>query len=288
MHDTVVAYPSGATSNPATVLHVTRLADGRAVVLLDTTSCHPVDAGWPDQGADRASLRTAAGADIPIVDCVVAATDGRSLYLGADIPVRKGEDGWAFVVAHVLADGAGVADGDAVEVLVDADYRRALSVGHTACHVASLALNRALADRWTKQARVDGLGSPDFDGLAIESSIIGENGSVDRFRLNKSLRRKGFATDALADELARIQETVDATLARWSGAGAQVSIDRDGDGLTDRRYWACELDDTAVRIPCGGTHARSLAELGSLHVELELADADGTPVLTMTTSASPR
>ncbi|HWU59582.1 MAG TPA: metal-dependent hydrolase, partial [Microbacteriaceae bacterium] len=63
---------------------------------------------------------------------------------------------------------------------------------------------------------------------------------------------------------------------------------RDGERLTDRRYWACELDGTAVSIPCGGTHASSLAALGPVHVELRIADADGTPVLTMETTASPR
>jgi alanyl-tRNA synthetase len=271
-------------------VHVETLQDGKAAVLLDSTSCHPVDAGWPDQGADRAVLHRENRDDIPLVDCVVAATDGRMLYLGAEIPVRKGEDGWAFVVAHVIdaAAAVGLDEGDAVDVRVDPEYRRALSIGHTACHVASLALNRAVADHWTKDARPDALGSPDFDGLAIESSLIHENGSVDRFRLNKSLRRKGFTTDGLEGELGQIQTAINATLAAWSEAGADIRIDRDGERLTDRRYWACELDGTAVSIPCGGTHASSLAALGPVHVELRIADADGTPVLTMETSASPR
>jgi alanyl-tRNA synthetase len=288
--DTRVTYPAGATDASATVVHVETLQDGKAAVLLDSTSCHPVDAGWPDQGADRAVLHRENRDDIPLVDCVVAATDGRMLYLGAEIPVRKGEDGWAFVVAHVIdaAAAVGLDEGDAVDVRVDPEYRRALSIGHTACHVASLALNRAVADHWTKDARPDALGSPDFDGLAIESSLIHENGSVDRFRLNKSLRRKGFTTDGLADELASIRSTVNSVLAQWHEAGSDIRIDRDGERLTDRRYWACELDGTAVSIPCGGTHASSLAALGPVHVELRIADADGTPVLTMETSASPR
>ncbi|HWU59377.1 MAG TPA: metal-dependent hydrolase, partial [Microbacteriaceae bacterium] len=272
--DTRVTYPAGATDASATVVHVETLQDGKAAVLLDSTSCHPVDAGWPDQGADRAVLHRENRDDIPLVDCVVAATDGRMLYLGAEIPVRKGEDGWAFVVAHVIdaAAAVGLDEGDAVDVRVDPEYRRALSIGHTACHVASLALNRAVADHWTKDARPDALGSPDFDGLAIESSLIHENGSVDRFRLNKSLRRKGFTTDGLEGELGQIQTAINATLAAWSEAGADIRIDRDGERLTDRRYWACELDGTAVSIPCGGTHASSLAALGPVHVELRIAD----------------
>lgn len=288
--DTRVTYPAGATDEAATVVHIETLQDGRAAVLLDSTSCHPVDAGWPDQGADHAVLRRANGEDIPILDCVVAATDGQMLYLGAEIPVRKGEDSWAFVVAHVVDAhaAASLAESDSVEVRADLDYRRALSIGHTACHVASLALNRAVADRWTKDARLDALGSPDFDGLAIESSLIHENGSIDRFRLNKSLRRKGFATDGLVGELANMQSAINATLAEWSQAGTAIRIDRDGDGLTDRRYWACELDGTPVSIPCGGTHASSLSDLGRMLVELTIVDAEGTPVLTMETTASPR
>lgn len=288
--DTRVTYPAGATDEAATVVHIETLQDGRAAVLLDSTSCHPVDAGWPDQGADHAVLRRANGEDIPILDCVVAATDGQMLYLGAEIPVRKGEDSWAFVVAHVVDAhaAASLAESDSVEVRADLDYRRALSIGHTACHVASLALNRAVADRWTKDARLDALGSPDFDGLAIESSLIHENGSIDRFRLNKSLRRKGFATDGLVGELANMQSAINATLAEWSQAGTAIRIDRDGDGLTDRRNWACELDGTPVSIPCGGTHASSLSDLGRMLVELTIVDAEGTPVLTMETTASPR
>ncbi|TAM66600.1 MAG: metal-dependent hydrolase [Microbacteriaceae bacterium] len=294
--DTVVGYPTGVTQNSATVLHAQRLTDARTAVILDATCCHPVDAGWPDQGADRAVLRVHhadADTDLTVEDCVVAATDGASLLLGEDIPVRKGEDGWAFVVAHVIAADTAVAgdsalaEGDAVEVVVDGDYRRALSTGHTACHVASLALNAALAGRWTKDTRVDGLGNPDFDGLAIESSRIRDNGSTDRFRLNKSLRRKGFTTEGLADELAAVQASVNGFLATWRDAGSAVRIERDGERLTDRRYWSCELNGTAVRIPCGGTHVTSLAELGALSVELSIADADGTPVLTMLTDAAP-
>ncbi|HEY5223943.1 MAG TPA: metal-dependent hydrolase [Microbacteriaceae bacterium] len=284
--DTVVSYPTGATHNSATVVHTESLANGRVAVLLDATCCHPVDAGWPDQGADRAVMRVR-DAEITVEDCIVAATDGSSLFLGEDIPVGKGEEGWAFVVAHVIGMAPRLAEGDTVEVVVDADYRRALSIGHTACHVASLALNAALANRWTKDARADGLGNPDFDGLAIESSRIRENGSTDRFRLNKSLRRKGFTTEGLADELDAVQASVNGLLASWSETGSAVRIERDGERLTERRYWSCELNGATVRIPCGGTHATSLAALGALSVELSIVDADGTPVLTMLTSVCP-
>jgi len=311
--DTIVSYPSGQLSGPAVVLHSERLDDGRLAVLLDTTPCHPVDAGWPDQGPDRAVLRVKdpAVADPPggggeaggvvaagqatgpgvdgevlewlVVDCVVAATEGIKLYLGADIPVRKGSEGWAFVVAHLLPAGASLAEGTAVEVSVDADLRAALNAGHTACHLASLALNRAMAGRWSKETRVDALGQPDFDAAAISSSTITEYGSVDVFRLNKSLRRKGFDTDGLVEELPAITGSINSTLAAWTARGAPVRIDRDGERLTDRRYWVASLPDGEASIACGGTHVGSLGELGGVAVSFSVADADGTPLLRMVT-----
>ncbi|WP_127794043.1 metal-dependent hydrolase [Agromyces sp. LHK192] len=298
--DTRVTYPTGEVHAHARVVAVVPVAASgesgaeHVAVVTDVTSIHPVDASWPDQPADRGGLRTADGTALPFVDAVVAATDGAELHLGGDIPVRKGTEGWAFVVAHLIdsADAARVAVGDDVDLEADAAYRRALSVGHTACHLASLALNRALADRWSKDARPDALGAPDFDGAAIESSRIAPDGSVDRFRLNKSLRRAGFDTASLVDasdaDLAALAALVNATLATWTGSGAAIRIDRDGEGLTDRRRWIAELPDGVASIPCGGTHVGSADDLGEVRVSFERVDDGGTPVLVMTTSAAPR
>jgi alanyl-tRNA synthetase len=280
--DTLVAYPAGQTENTARVLHVEPCQGGRVAVLLDATSVHPVDAGWPDQGPDRAVLRLD-GAELPVVDCVVGATDGSALYLGRDIPVGKGTPGWAFVVAHLLEGKGTAAEGQTVEVVVDDAYRRRISAGHTGCHLASLALNRAVADRWKKETRADALGNPDFDGVAIDVSLIGENGSTDTYRLGKSLRRKGFGTDGFTEDLARIEAAVNDGLAGWVATGASVRVDRDGPRLTDRRYWVCELPGHSARIPCGGTHVSSLAELGAVRVHLSTAEVEGTTVLTMAT-----
>ena len=288
VQDTWVNYPSGAVSNAATVLHVERLPDERVAVLLDATSVHPVDAGWPDQGPDPAVLRVR-DISIPVVDCVVGATDGSALYLGPNIPVGKGTSGWAFVVVHVVERGAErgakLFEGDRVEVVVDASSRHRISAGHTGCHLASLALNRAVADRWKKEIRADGLGNPDFDGAAIDVSLIHENGSTDTYRLGKSLRKKGFITEGFADALGEVQVAINASLAEWVATDAPVRIDRDGKRLTDRRYWVCELPGHSVRIPCGGTHLSSLADLGALRVELGASDVEGTSVLTMETFA---
>ena len=282
--DTRVLYPGGTVTTQATVLHTELLADGRSAVLLDATCVHPVDAGWPDQGPDQGLLHHGA-AFWPIEDCIVGATDGATLYLGDSIPVAKGTPGWAFVVVHVV-DAPGLAAGDSVMVEVDEGLRDATSAGHTACHLASLALNRVLADRWKKEVRPDGLGHPDFDGLAIDESLIGPNASVDTYRLGKSLRKKGFSVEGLAVALPQLEVAVNAALAEWTETDAMVRVERDGDRLTDRRSWVCELPEASVRIPCGGTHVRSLGTLGVVSVTLALHDLDGTDVLTMNTSAS--
>ena len=278
--DTVVTYPAGSLTGTATVLHVEPTAGGLSAVVLDATPCHPVDAAWPDQNADRAELSWPGGSST-VVNCVVAASDGSALYLGSDIPVRKGTEGWAFVVAHLVADAPPI--GQAVSIAVDAEYRTAHSLGHTGCHLASLALNRAMAARWSKETDTDHLGSPNFDAAANASSRILPRGSRDTYRLNKSLRRKGFVTDGLAEELAAIQDAINTCLAGWIASDAPVHVDCDGERLTERRYWVCSLPEGEARIACGGTHATSLGELGALRATLSLSDDGGTSVLTMET-----
>lgn len=280
--DATVTYPSGAVASAGTVLHVQDLADGTRAVLLDTTAVHPVDAGWPDQGADRAVLRTATGTAHDVLDAVVAATDGTALCLGADIPVKKGTEGWVFTVAHVLPGDASVQEGDSVQVEVDSAYRAALSAGHTACHLASLALNRQLAGAWKKEVLPDAAGNPNFDALAIETSTITEHGSIDVYRLGKSLRRKGFLPEALED-LPAVEAGINATLADWTASGADVRIECDGDRLTDLRRWSVDLPDGTVSIPCGGTHVGSLKEAGGIQVTLTAAAGEGAVTLTMDT-----
>jgi alanyl-tRNA synthetase len=285
--DTRVTYPDGALGATTRVLHVAPVGDGRVAVITETTSFHPVDAAWPDQPADAGVIRSGT-AEFRVRDAVVAATDGEVLHLGADIPMRRGTEGWAFVVAHLVDEGSAIVEGDEVEIEADAATRHALSAGHTACHLAALALNRALADRWSKPAREDALGSPDFDGAAIASSRIVPNGSVDRYRLNKSLRRAGFDTASLSDDLDGLRHAVAAQLEQWIATGATVRIERDGDGLTDRRSWVCELPDGTARIPCGGTHLESLGELSTVTPGFTLVDDAGTPVLEMANEAGVR
>ncbi|MFT2752572.1 metal-dependent hydrolase [Clavibacter sp. Sh2088] len=288
---TRVTYPAGSVASEGTAVRVDDLADGTRGVVLDVTACHPVDAAWPDQPADRAVLRVR-GAGIEVLDCLVGAAEADppgdgALHIGADVPVKKGADGWSFVAVHVVPGDADVRAGDAVEVAVDPEHRRALSAGHTGCHLASLALDRALADAWTKDVPTDALGAPGFDALAIDTSRIGEWSSVDVYRLGKSLRKKGFVPAALLDHLDEVRAAVDATLAGWVASGAAARIEREGDLLTSRRSWVCELPDGAARIPCGGTHVAGLDELASVTVDLEAEEVGGAVVVRMRTTCVP-
>lgn len=283
--DTEVTYPDGATASTGVVLHVQPVGEDRSAVVLDRTAFHPVDTAWPDQPADRGSLRWAGGL-ATVVDAVTGGIHEGELLLGAELPVRMGTAGWTFVVGHVV-DGPAPEVGDTVEVTVDAAYRHALSAGHTACHLASLALDAALADAWTKPVAGDALGNPAFDDPAIQTSRIEPFGSLDVYRIGKSLRRAGFDPAALADPDA-VAARADAALAGWVATGAPIRIERDGHEISTRRSWVCELPEAVVRIPCGGTHLTSLAGVASIRVTLEVAEVPGGLELRMRTALSER
>lgn len=283
--DTVVTYPDGDLTSTGIVVHTAPLPDGRTAVVLDRTAFHAVDPVWPDQPADIGTIAVD-GRARPIVDAVVGATDGTSLHVG-DAPVRTGTEGWSFVVCHLVDDAVGLEPGAPVTVEVDAATRRALSAGHTACHLASLALNEALAPLWTKEVPLDGRGRPDFDRLAIVSSRILPDGSRDEYRIGKSLRKKGFPAADLPARLDDVVQAANASLAGWVASGAAVALRREADGLGDRRFWTCALPDGTASIPCGGTHLRSLAELEAVEVALEAVEADGALTVVMTTTARP-
>jgi len=279
--DTLVSYPGGAVSGRGTVLHLADHASG-IVLLTDRTPFHPVDPRWPDQGPDH-GLITYGGVSVPLLDCVIGATDGTQLSVGADMTARRGEPGWAFVVAHVIPAGERrPAVGDEIAFEVDADHRLRLSAGHTGCHVAALGLNAALAERWRKPVRTDGLGHPDFDQLAIVSSRITPDGAVDTYRVGRSLRKKGFDVDGLDAALPDIEEAINRQLANWVAAGADIQLEIHGPRLTDLREWICTLPEGVQRIPCGGTHLRSLKKVSSLAVQLRADVPAGD--LTMTTT----
>ena len=283
--DTSITYPDGATSSDGTVLHVEELTGGRYAVLLDVTAFHPIDTAWPDQSADRGTFTTSHGTQ-PIVDALTGGIYDGALHVGAELPVRTGTEGWVFVVAHII-EGTAPQIGETVRVEVDPSHRAALSAAHTACHLASLALDAALADAWAKEAPTDALGNPAFDSLAIQESRITPYHSIDTYRIGKSLRRKGFTVTAL-DDLDVITDRTNAQLAAWTTAGASVHIDRDNDALSARRTWVCELPEGHTNIPCGGTHLTNLDDISAITVTLAAEPVEGGTKLIMQTTVSPK
>ncbi|MFJ2032763.1 metal-dependent hydrolase [Streptosporangium sp. NPDC087985] len=268
---TRVSYPVGEVRGRSAVVGAVPVGDRHGTIVAETPF-HPLDHTWPDQPADTGTI-----GGLAVVDCVTGAVQegGETVHLGEDIPVRRGTPGWNWLVVHVTDTPV---PGGEVELLVDGDNRRALSAGHTACHLTALALNAALAGRWRKEVPADGLGHPDFDQTAITSSRILPGGSQDVYRLGKSLRRKGFTAEGLAEELPEIAQRVNDRLKEWIAADAPVWVDSPGPELTARRTWHCGLPDGEVAIPCGGTHLSRTSELGSVVATLELS-GDGSELV---------
>ena len=280
---TIVTFPTGAVKGIATVRRVDPSPEG-AVVTVDSTPFHPVDHTWPDQPGDSGVLR-AGDATVAVSEALMAAvSEDGSFAVGSEIPVKRGAEGWTWLVAHRLEGDAPdwLVPGVSVDLAVDETRRARLSRGHTACHLASLALDRVVADLWRKDPGTDALGAPDFEGRANQSSRIHEDGAVDEYRLGKSLRRAGFDTETFAASLAAREAAINAQLAVWVASGAASRIVADGATIVDRRTWECDLAEGAARILCGGTHVSSLGAFTSISVSLDLADPQA---LVMTTTA---
>lgn len=281
---TIVSFAGGATNGDGTVARVESSRDG-TVVVVDATPFHPVDHTWPDQPGDTGAIAVGDLA-VPVAEALMAAvSDQGEFAVGSDIPVKRGAEGWTWLVAHRLDDEAPawLAQGTRVTLTVDAARRAGLSRGHTACHLASLALDLAVADLWRKDPGEDALGNPDFEGRANQSSRIHEDGAVDEYRLGKSLRRAGFDTETFAATLADRERRINLQLAAWIASGATSRVETDGPTIVDRRRWHCELPEGEAVILCGGTHVRSLSEFSSIAVSLDLADPQ---LLVMTTTAT--
>ncbi|QFY11748.1 metal-dependent hydrolase [Nonomuraea phyllanthi] len=271
MRSTHVTFPGGLTSGRSEIVGVVPVGDRHGLVVAETPF-HPLDHTWPDQPADRGTI-----AGLPVVDCVTGAQSSTGeVFVGEAVPVRRGAEDWEWLVVHVTEEPLPV--GEEVALEVDAAFRAALSAGHTACHLAALALNAALAGRWRKEPALDPLGHPDFDQAAIVSSRIGPYGSVDVYRLGKSLRKKGFSAEGM--DVAEVARQAGEQLAAWVAAGAPVHVDVPRPRLTDRRTWNCSLPEGAASMACGGTHVTSTAELGEVEIALSLDEA----ALTMRTT----
>lgn len=254
------------------------------LLVTDLTPFHPQSHLWPDQPGDVGTVRWKGG-EAAVGPCRMGAISPEGeLFVDTEIPVKRGADGWAFVVVHPLAGSHHLAIGLPVELTVDAEARHALSLGHSACHLVALALNRALTPYWRKEtSELDALGQPDFDRLAIQHSRVEPRGSKEQYRIGKSLRKKGINSEALLADLDRIALQVNEQLMRWLKEGGEIRRSRTGDAIIDSRYWHGMVDGREITIPCGGTHVGNLTELGQVQVTL----ASSEEGFTLTTRVTP-
>jgi alanyl-tRNA synthetase len=277
----VITYPGGETRCAAEVVAVIPhpAADGNSVVVLDRTCFHPLDHTWPDQPSDTGHLLVDS-AEVPVLDGVTCAFDGDDRFtIGEEIPVRRGEEGYQFVVGHVVPDVLPV--GTKVEVVVDEDVRADLSTGHSACHVAAMALNEVTNAFWHKETRQDSRGHADLDNQLITSSRIGRRTSTDTYRIGKSARKKGLRAQELLDALPSVEAELNDLLRGWVEAGGAITLTPEVCALDAKRLWTADLGGNTAAIPCGGTHLTDVAQLSRLHVRLVAGESGFTMLSTV-------
>lgn len=246
-------------------------------VVTDVTPFHPVSHIWPDHPADKGTM-TVNGKSSDVIDCQVGAVELASgeLYVGQTIPVKRDTEGWAFVVVHILPFTDTFGAGDIALLDVDKEYQLSLSRGHSAGHIAYLALNKVLAQNyWRKDAdRKDPHGNYDFNSYAQETSFVTPDKCLDTYRLGKTLRKRGLNSADMLSDLKSIEQQVNVLLGDWLKRDVAITVDCHGEHLTDSRYWQCDLGEGEIAvIPCGGTHASHLSDFGSIHVTLVEIDS---------------
>lgn len=271
--ETLVDFADGGVTGVGTVLHVEPMAaeslDSWVAVVVDRTPFHPVDHTWPDQPGDSGTL-----AGLPVVTSTMGAFGPDGLVVGDQLAVKRGEPGWTWCVVHHTNAGVGV--GDRVNLEVDSQRRAKLSAAHTGCHIAALAMNRAAAPFWRKEVRRDGLGSPDLDQLAMQSSTMDEAGSVDVYRFGKSLRKKGFDAAGFLGSLDEVVPEVRKTISEWVATDGRIWVDDGGDRrITAVRNWSCQFPEGLVTMACGGTHLPFLATLRDVKIAYQ-PEGDGS------------
>lgn len=248
----------------------------KALIITAQTPFHPVDHTWADQPADLGSIDVN-NETFRVVNVLtgVLQTGGSELLLDKDIPVKKGAEGWIFVVAHIIEllgsnFNAKNLIGKEADLKVDTIRRQQLSAAHSACHVSALALNKCTTQFWRKEAMRDSLGNPNLDQLAIQTSKIKTTESIDYYRFGKSLRKQGLETGLLIQQIKEVESLVNSQLEEWVRLGAEIRVDVPNLNLESRRWWLCQLPEGLAKIPCGGTHVSNLREFSSIKVEYEL------------------
>lgn len=291
-NSTKVTFPSGTTDDYGTLIgyYQDPSSTDKSFFLTDLTPFHPLDYSWPDQPDDLGTARVN-GRELTVVASltgVVNISEPSKLFIGSDIPVKRGTPGWAFLVLHALKGEHGYLNesiGSVVSLSADKERRHRLSLAHTGCHLAALALNQSVSKLWNKPAKLDSLGHADFDQYAIEKSSINELTSQDTYRLGKSIRKAGCDTEKLLSMLEAINEEVNQIIQQWIAHQGAVQIITESPFLETKRMWSCQLPDSVALIPCGGTHVASLAKIK--HMEVLLTRSAGNSEIVMNSKVVP-
>lgn len=288
--NTIVTFPKGSCSEKSIILHAQVVPNEARQILLivEKTPFHPVDHIWPDQPCDKGHV-IIQDKTYPLVNCVMAAINKLTGELLLDKAIkerkiRRDDADWLYHVAHIIEDvtltnsNLQAITGMPILLEVDKAYRQALSAAHTACHIASLALNAETQDLWEKTAAdKDSLGHPNLDENAIAASSIYPDRSVDVYHCSTKLRKLGFNHTRLMSQLKQIESAVNHRLSGWTSMGdIRISVMPKEADIAARRQWHCFFSDgKEARIPCGGTHLDGLNTQNKINVELEQkGDAD--------------
>lgn len=271
---TFVTFPGGALTGQGRIEFAAPYAEDCWFIIADQTPVHPLSSRWPDQPGDLGQITFADGALFNFTDAWTGLVDTEAgvLLIGEEVNLaRKGEGDWQSVVVHIVqsAQNMHAYVGQEARFTVDPHRRKALSVAHTAAHLAALALNAASAPFWTKAfSDVDAFGRPNLDKAAIQMSSIQQDLSTDIYRLGKSLKKKGFDRDRFHEHIESLGAEINSIIRSWLKSEALISVTPPEGLLDDVRLWRSNLNGTEVTIPCGGTHVGSLSDISQIEVNL--------------------
>lgn len=280
MSSTKITFPGGATSGTSKILFTKKTSPAAPTILVitESTPFHPLDHSWPDQPSDQGTI-TINGKTIPVQQCLTAALNNQTeeFLLDQEIKnrkIRRDDPHWFFLVAHLIEDPNLDLVGQETNLVVDINYRTALSKTHTASHFTALALNKVTANLWKKpQEQLDALGNPNLDREAIAASTIGTEASIDQYHYGKSLRKKSFdSAQFFADDtFKQIENKINQQLYEWLSSGKlNLSMLPSETYLNEKREWTCIFPDgKKAVIPCGGTHYLTVSPQDKIIVTLE-------------------
>lgn len=262
----IVTFPGGSVNEQSTIIHFSDMPNDptKLIIFTEKTPFHPVDNNWPDQPSDKGFL-IINNKKVPIENCIMAAynPEDKSLFLDKEIPVKRFDDKWFFLVAHIIdkkyISSNDLIIGEVITLKVDEDYRNKLSKTHALCHLAALALNKVTNNYWKKEFKKDSLGNNHLDLLAIKESSMSENNSLDRYRLGKSVKKNGFDVSSFFNDLSLIEKKINEQIIEWLSNDVNISITPKVSYINEIRQWTCSLPDGEAEIPCGGTHTKSVS-----------------------------